>query len=357
MPRRKVASEEADPILFDDLDSPGESDEPQDFAPVDREPSAKPDDDQHLVANDESEELEIIHDLEEERGPVEEEEDRDSGFEDQELLSLDDDLRRIAKADRDLAFQLQDERNDHADLLMQQEQMIKGQRQQQLQAVDNRLRELPDEITKIKNELKRAKEEGDTEAEVEALDHFYKLRNEAELAQLARNQLAQVVDEPIQRPQRAAVRQAPTSGPTKMVPQNQLASEFIKRNPWIGQSRYANESARLQTIDQAMANEGLDPTKPDYYREMDRRLRAHFPNLPRQGAAAARPASKARSPVAAAPRGVVASREDTPTRVRLTRDSIENMRRFQMNPKDPQVRAQYAREKFALDRAEKARGK
>jgi hypothetical protein len=349
--KRKQGDEE-DPILFEDLMGGDDNTDPIDveFDPIKKEPIVRDADENHLVADDESEELEIVTEIEKENKA--EEEPAEGAFDDPDLAGIDEDLLKVAKADKELALRLQEERDERASLIAEREQGHLQQRQQQLQAVNKRLGELPDEIKDIKSRLKKAKEEGDTDGEIELSDQLYRLRQEEQLAQLAKPQIEQALAAGPERQEQPKRQQRQAEA---MQPRNQLAAQYKQRNPWIGNPRYRGQTERLAQIDETMAAEGLDPSKPEYFRELDRRMRVHYPDLPRQGAAA-RPTT-GRSPVAPAPRGVVASQSNTSNRVRLTREDVENMQRFKIDPKDKEAVARYAREKLAIERAEKARGR
>lgn len=333
----------SDPILFEDLDGQGD-DLDVDFEPIGRKPASKNENDDHLVANDEHDEIEIITD--ELKGREEEKPAEQPDLEsDPELLGLDSDLLKVAGADRDLAFQLQEERNERLRMLAERDEQQRAQHQQQIAALDERLAALPKELDEVKKLLVKAKEEGNTEQELSLLDKFSDLKGELQLATMARRNLGEAP-----RQSQAPQRQAPQTSPVQ--PQNTLAQEFQRRNPWINKPQYSAQTTALQQIDQNLFSEGWDPSTPDYFRELDRRLRTRFPDLPRTGAQA-RP-TPGRPPVAPPSRGVV-QQNNTSKRVTLTGEDFENMKRFGLDPRDDKARKMYAREKVAIERAERAK--
>lgn len=101
-------------------------------------------------------------------------------------------------------------------------------------------------------------------------------------------------------PQRAGpanTQSGPTTPPTAAP--NQIAAaprpqpkpeavEWASRNQdWFNKDRVMTVAA--YTIDQAMVQEGYSPSDPDYFEELDKRMRAEFPQKFRQAAPATRP--------------------------------------------------------------------
>lgn len=101
--------------------------------------------------------------------------------------------------------------------------------------------------------------------------------------QAARNQ--QVQSGPATQPQTP-----PNPQPAPQQAPNQLAVEWAARNQnWFQKDRVMTMAA--YTIDQDMVAEGFAPTDPDYFEELDRRLRAEFPHKFAGAKPAAKPAA------------------------------------------------------------------
>lgn len=119
--------------------------------------------------------------------------------------------------------------------------------------------------------IKKAREEGDIDTEVEANRRLNELlmeqRQVSGWLQSQEQQVRQVAAQPVQQPQ-PAVRQPPPPSPK--------AEEWAARNSWFGQDRTLTYAAWgiHQTL---VESEGFDPNSDEYYTELDRRLRDEFP--------------------------------------------------------------------------------
>jgi hypothetical protein len=119
------------------------------------------------------------------------------------------------------------------------------------------------------------------------------------------------------------------------------AVEWAEQNTWFGQDQVATAAALA--IDANLKNEGYDPTSDDFYREVDKRLRAELPN--KFGAA---PASSPKEQVV----GGQSRKSPDSTggkkgnrKVKLTRDDIELAKKWNI----PLER--YAKEKAKAEKA------
>lgn len=123
--------------------------------------------------------------------------------------------------------------------------------------------------------IKKAREEGDIDTEVEANRRLNELlmeqRQVSGWLQTQEQQVRQVAAQPAPPPQMApqqAVRQPPAPSPK--------AEDWASRNQWFGQDRVLTYAAWgiHQTL---VESEGFDPNSDEYYTELDRRLRDEFP--------------------------------------------------------------------------------
>jgi hypothetical protein len=121
------------------------------------------------------------------------------------------------------------------------------------------------------------------------------------------------------------------------------AVEWAEKNQWFGQDQVATAAALA--IDATLKNEGYDPSSDDFYKEVDKRLRAELPN--KFGAA---PASS--EPVKEQVVGGQSRKSPDSTggksgnrKVKLTRDDIELAKKWNI----PLER--YAKEKAKAEKA------
>ena len=122
--------------------------------------------------------------------------------------------------------------------------------------------------------IKKAKEEGDLDTEIEAQERLSTLVQEQrqvaswlqEQPQNFQQQVQQQYQAPVQQVQQQPAPRAP----------DPRAEEWASANPWFGQNRmmtYAAWGIHQQLIEE----EGIDPSSDEYYTELDQRLRSEFP--------------------------------------------------------------------------------
>ena len=186
-------------------------------------------------------------------------------------------------------------------------------------------------------ELIKAKEEADTAKEVALSDEITELRMKKRDAETAKARLDSVPDPA------AAANGQPAANP--------LAVRWLGRNRWMANDAFSAEAAEARRIDKEIFAEGrLRPDTPEYFAEMDRRIKRNLPNLqtrvkavfgdatgqqrPGKPGAGAQPAVRR-----TAPAGGGGSR---PNRVTITPADKANMRRFGLDPNDKKALREYA---------------
>lgn len=138
-----------------------------------------------------------------------------------------------------------------------------------VQEFDNRLKT---QEKMIREELRRAIDEGNVDAQIEAQSALAALAVENDRLRQSR----------LRREQEEAQRQAAASRPQPQpVPQvaqpDPKARSWAERNEWFGNDRAMTATAYAIHAD-LVEVEGFDPSSDDYYRELDNRIRAEFPH-------------------------------------------------------------------------------
>lgn len=129
---------------------------------------------------------------------------------------------------------------------------------------------LEDEATRVefaKVKMLEAARTQDAESQVEYLEQFTEAKKRFEQLQHAR--AAQL--EHAKRP-----RQNVPTPISKAVQSN--ATRWMRSNPWYDPSARDTDSRIAKVIDSEMANDGWDPAEPDYWEELDNRLRERLPH-------------------------------------------------------------------------------
>ena len=187
-------------------------------------------------------------------------------------------------------------------------------------------------------ELQRAKEQGDTSAELKAQSEIEELRfNKRELTSIINAYNTQKQQRQTQQPQQQTPQQ---SGPPA------LAVEWVKKNKWVKEAKYSAQREYIKVLDNQLIQAGYDPNTELYYKEMDRKLRIAFPSL--------RALDKKKTPAPAPNKSVVApttsstegaSRNVSSKRIVLTKADMETMRKFGMDPSNKQHVLSFAKQR------------
>lgn len=328
-----AGKKEESPIVFENLD--GSSDDDDDIVdPLDLESDdsekAAPDDQPQLKdpfavvdEDDEPAPLRPENDPEEDA-----EEDRKAAAEQREEREQPDDLKaenerlraRLAAAERDGSLSAR--------------QLADAQKE----LYESRAKQIDGEIEQAKKDLKVAIEEGETDKQVEL---------QARLADLSasKRDATRAMEQAKKAPQR------PTSDDMPNVEaKTPVAAAWMKGRAWINSPAYAQQNRDLIRIAQAVAEDGYDPDRPDYYAELERRMGHRHPDLfPAKSNGAQRRSGKQ------AVAGV--SRDDPPAprsqrgKVVLDRADLATMRRYGLDPSKREHLQEFAKSKREVERS------
>jgi len=128
---------------------------------------------------------------------------------------------------------------------------------------------------------------------------------------------------------------------------------------WYGARGFERQTRLANRIDKEVFDDGFLPDTDEYFKELDKRIKEKEPKLfddsddaddAQEDRDDKRPA---RSPVA--PVGGAENRRQSASssKVQLTEDDFANMRRFNLDPNDPEVLKEYARNKREVDAGER----
>ena len=196
------------------------------------------------------------------------------------------------------------------------------------------------QIEIAKDAYRQALESGDTDRIVQAQDYLSKAQNEATMLRMNKERF--VTERPIQTEQ-AASNPAATQN-IQPVEYDRLAVEWAGRNAWFGQDSVMTTLAL--EIDNELKSEGYDPSEEDFYQEIDSRLRNRFPD--RFGG---QESQQQRMQETSSPAQVVAGASRTSTsssnkKVKLSKEDIRLAEKWGI-PLE-----QYAAEKLKVERAD-----
>jgi len=157
--------------------------------------------------------------------------------------------------------------------------------------------------------LKKAVEEGDTEAQVNFSEQIADMRAAVRVAEMQKSQGArQAVSNNAARAKQVAQEAAPKK-----------AMEWWDNNRWFNSSGFERETAAARAIDVQLELEGYDKESDDYYHVLNKRLLNVFPELN----SSTKQRTKSRSPVAPTAGGSPAY---SGNRIRMTQDQLRMAR-------------------------------
>lgn len=127
-----------------------------------------------------------------------------------------------------------------------------------------------------------------------------------------------------------------------------------KHADWYGAKGFDRQTRLANRIDKEVFADGFDPNTDEYYRELNRRIRKKEPTLFDDSGRRRSPrrddSRRRQSPVAGVGTEDSSSRRNTRgSKVELNDADFANMRKFGLDPKDPEVLKEYARNKREVE--------
>jgi len=271
--------------------------------------------------------IEITDDPQEEVDDIVEEEKKDGPEYGEKVQKR---IQKLVAQRREAEVQSRQIQEQNAQLAARLERLEKGSQQSSENAFNQR-------YAQTKEALKKAIEEGDTDAQLDFSEQIADYRAAMRVSEMQRNQRAQ---------QETA---SPTVGRAQQAAQNpapQKAMQWWERNNWFNGQGYERETAAARAIDVQLDIEGFDKDSDDYYDQLNNRLHNVFPELVSGSSPSNTKRTKSRSPVAPSTGG---SPNYKGNRVRLTKQQLSAAREVGITTEDGLKR--YASEIRKLERS------
>ncbi len=181
-------------------------------------------------------------------------------------------------------------------------------------SLDSSEKQITDKLELARNAYKSAHEEGDSAKILQAQEFLNEAQNDLKSLTATKQQFEQQPVQEQQQVQQPQYQPQPTPDPR--------AAEWAQKNEWFGSDQVM--TAASLAIDGQLKEEGYNPTDPEYYTEIDRRLQETFPH---KFAAQAAPVEEVRQQVEASkPAQVVAgasrSSPGSSKKVKLSKEDI-----------------------------------
>ena len=208
------------------------------------------------------------------------------------------------------------DRDDQINQLIQQNEQLNGKlnsREQEFTNIsklhlDANEKQLTDKMELARAAYKSAHDEGDTGKILQAQEFLNEAQNDLKALGATKAQFEQQPLQPVQQPH-------PTQPQGAADPR---AIEWAQKNDWFGQDRIMTASALA--LDAELKEEGFDPSDPEFYNEIDNRIKEAFPskfNTTVKESSVQEQPSKPAQVVAGASRSTPA-----PGKVKLTKEDV-----------------------------------
>jgi len=188
---------------------------------------------------------------------------------------------------------------------------------------------LKSNYTSVSQQLKDAIEQGNTEEQVKLYEKMADIRGQMNKTEEYAQQTPKVEEKKVKTPP--------------------LAADWVKENSnWFNKPGYRKETAMAYGIDAELTDEGWDVNDPDYYIEMDKRLKASgmsFFNKSEDNTVqteknVVQKNNRVQSPVS----GVSRKKGNDSNRVKLTSDDINTAKTFGIDINDEAALKRFAKE-------------
>ena len=205
-------------------------------------------------------------------------------------------------------------------------------------SLDSSEKQITDKLELARNAYKTAHEEGDSTKILQAQEFLNEAQNDLKSLSATKQQFEQKPVQQQQAVQQPQYRPQPTADPK--------AEDWASKNEWFGSDQVM--TAASLAIDSQLKEEGYNPTDPEYYTEIDRRIKETFPH---KFAAEAAPVEEVRRQESTSrPAQVVAgasrSSPGSSKKVKLSKEDIRLANKWNV-PLE-----QYAQEKLKADKAD-----
>lgn len=215
-------------------------------------------------------------------------------------------------------------------------------------SLEKSVEHLDSSIESVEGRLENAFEEGDSKLQAQLTSKLSDLKADKKAAQyeLEHGDFTYGGDSA---PDDGKIAPAPDN------PQAELVKDWKDKNDdWYGATGFERYTRTANRIDKELYAEGYDPGAQEYYEELDRRIREKHPSLFDDDTVDDDKAdsSPPRSPVAPVGGAESASSQQrsSSSRVELDEADFANIRRFNLDPNDPEVLKEYARNKREAER-------
>jgi hypothetical protein len=206
------------------------------------------------------------------------------------------------------------------------------------------------DIEQVQADLEKAIEDGQTKDQVRLTNRLTDLKADKARAEFSLNDLSEDGNLPT-----FDDKVSPTTSKTE-APADKWMED---RSDWYGVKGFERQTRMARLIDQEVYKDGYDPESPEYFEELDKRIKAKAPELYEDIDTLAdgkddnddndkedKTSRRGKSIVAGVDGQGKANRQRAnSSKVELTTEDFDTMRQFNLDPNDPEVLKEFARNK------------
>ncbi len=271
----------------------------------------------------------------------------DKGKQDASSDSVDDDYSKKVKARIQRATRATKSERERGDYWENEaNRLAKDSYDRDKSSAEQIIEQADTQIESTQDQLKTAIEDGKTDDQVRLTSLLTDQKAEKIQAEFS---LTNLSPDGIVQPFSGKVTTKNSSDPSK-------ADDWREsREDWYGAKGFERQTRLANRIDKEVFADGYEPSTDEYFEELDRRIKAKQPSLyddsidDDDDGAGDKSRGKRRSPVAGVDRGTDGSKSRRGNKVELGEEDFANMRRFHLDPNDPEVLKEYARNKQESD--------
>jgi len=256
--------------------------------------------------------------------------------------SEDDDYSKKVKARIERERRAKQKALDEAGYWKKQaEKLAKDTSERERKSIQSSIEQAVSAIDQVQIDLERAIEDGQTKEQVRLTNKLTDLKADKARAEYS---LTDLSDSGNLQPFDGKV------SPESTKDSNEADKWINGRSDWYRAAGFERQTRVANRIDKEVYKDGFDPNTPEYFEELDKRIKAQFPDLydddAQNGADSQQPAQRRKPQPVVAPVGGENSRQSNRgSKVELGEADFQNMRRFGLDVNDPKVLKEYARNK------------
>lgn len=236
----------------------------------------------------------------------------------------------------------------------QAEKLAKDQYERDKKTLKRDIEQTDSAIEQVQSDLERAIEDGQTKDQVRLTNRLTDLKANRAKAEVSLDNLS---EDGNLLPFDDRITPSPDTGKQK-----EADKWMDERSDWYGAKGFERQTRLANRLDKEVYRDGYDPSTPEYFEELDARIKEKAPELyddldardddkDDKDETTTRRGKNIVTPVT----GEHRQRPNRSSKVELTEEDFDTMREFNLDPNDPEVLKEFARNKREAEAGERRR--